>query len=190
MRFLPCLKSWASQITSEGSCFAEAAQGRRLCFCRVALPLLGSLTRFVPQPQTPPGLTTSPQASLPACPAVGLSTSKILSDGSGDIEPPRRRAILPRPEGQGLTRHLVRSSSTCTLIPKGDTISTHLARIAKDLHSRPGQPAQRAAVRNTFRPTISTPICASATIVCSSRAICLRASTPFVLHAPTSRWSK
>jgi hypothetical protein len=41
---------------------------------------------------------------------VGLSTSKILSDGSGDIEPPRRRAILPRPEGQGLTRHLVSQS--------------------------------------------------------------------------------
>src|SRR3981081_1874697 len=59
-------------------------------------PTVGSLTRVAPQPQTPPGLTTSPQASLPACPAVGLSTSRILSDGSGDIEPPPRLAILPR----------------------------------------------------------------------------------------------
>src|SRR5713101_8204102 len=65
------------------------------------------LPRFEPQPQTPPGLTTSPQVSLPACPAVGLSTAKILSDGSGDIEPPRHRAILP--EGQGLTGHLVKT---------------------------------------------------------------------------------
>lgn len=72
-------------------------------------PTMGSLTRFVPQPQTPPGLTTSPRASLPASPAVGLSTSKILSDGSGGIEPPRHSAILPCPEGQGLTRHLVKS---------------------------------------------------------------------------------
>ena len=81
--------------------------GEKAWFSPRSTPTMGSLTRFVPQPQTPPGLTTSPQALLPACPAVGLSTSKILSDGSGDIEPPRRRAILPRPEGQGLTRHLV-----------------------------------------------------------------------------------
>jgi hypothetical protein len=34
------------------------------------------------------GLTTSPQASLPACPAVGPSALGILSDGCGGIEPP------------------------------------------------------------------------------------------------------
>ena len=88
-----------------GGFLRRTAQKAR--FLPRSTPTVGSLTRFVPQPQTPPGLTTSPQASLPACPAVGLATSKILSDGSGDIEPPRRRAILPRPEGQGLTRHLV-----------------------------------------------------------------------------------
>jgi hypothetical protein len=71
-------------------------------------PTVGSLTRVVPQPQTPPGLTTSPQASLPACPAVGLSAMRILSDGSGGIEPPRCRAILLCPEEKGLPRTLVR----------------------------------------------------------------------------------
>ena len=90
-----------------GFLLRRGCPGEKAWFLPRSTPTVGSLTRFVPQPQTPPGLTTSPQASLPACPAVGLSTSKILSDGSGDIEPPRRRAILPRPEGQGLTRHLV-----------------------------------------------------------------------------------
>src|ERR1700716_536675 len=86
---------------------ATHGPGEKAWFLPRSTPTVGSLTRVVPQPQTPPGLTTSPQASLPACPAVGVSTSKILSDGSGGIEPPRRRAILPRPEGQGLTRHRV-----------------------------------------------------------------------------------
>jgi hypothetical protein len=90
-----------------GFLLRRGCPGEKVWFLPRSTPAVGSLTRFVPQLQTPPGLTTSPQASLPACPAVGLSTSNILSDGSGDIEPPRRRAILPRPEGQGSTRHLV-----------------------------------------------------------------------------------
>jgi hypothetical protein len=90
-----------------GFLLRRGCPGEKAWFLPRSTPTAGSLTRFVPQPQTPPGLTTSPQTSLPACPAVGLSTSRILSDGSGDIEPPRRRSILPRPEGQGLTRHLV-----------------------------------------------------------------------------------
>ena len=57
--------------------------GEKAWFLPRSTPAVGSLTRFVPQPQTPPGLTTSPQASLPACPAVGLSALRILSDGSG-----------------------------------------------------------------------------------------------------------
>jgi len=69
-------------------------------------PTEGSLTRFVPQPQTPPGLTTSPQASLPACPAVGLSALNILSEGCGGIEPPRRRVVLHHEE-RGLPRSVV-----------------------------------------------------------------------------------
>jgi hypothetical protein len=77
-------------------------------------PAVGSLTRVVPQPQTPPGLTTSPQASLPGCPAVGLSAMRMLSDGSGGIEPPGRRAILPCPEEQGLPRNLVTLTSRAT----------------------------------------------------------------------------
>src|ERR1700730_519240 len=95
-----------------GFLLRRGCPGEKAWFSPRSTPTVGSLTRFVPQPPTPPGLTPSPQVSLPVCPAVGLSTSKILSDGSGDIEPPRRRAILPRPEGQGLTRHLVRSPST------------------------------------------------------------------------------
>src|ERR1700756_4617541 len=74
--------------------------GEKAWFSPHSTPAVGSLTRFVPQPQTPPGLTTSPQASLPACPAVGLSTSTILSDGSGGIEPPCRRAIPPQWDGR------------------------------------------------------------------------------------------
>src|SRR6266704_2450976 len=92
-----------------GFLLRRGCPGEKAWFLPRSTPTVGSLTRFVPQPQTPPGLTTSPQASLPACPAVGLSTSKILSDGSGDIEPSRRRAILPRLEGQGLRRHLVKN---------------------------------------------------------------------------------
>jgi len=88
-----------------GFLLRRGCPGEKAWFLPRSTPPVGSLTRFVPQLQTPPGLTTSPQASLPACPAVGLSTSEILSDGSDDIEPPRRRAILP--EGQGLTRHLI-----------------------------------------------------------------------------------
>src|SRR6266702_3047383 len=90
-----------------GFLLRRGCPGEKAWFSPRSTPAVGSLTRVVPQPQTPPGLTTSPQASLPPCPAVGLSTSKILSDGSGGIEPPRRRASLPRPDGQGLTRHLV-----------------------------------------------------------------------------------
>jgi hypothetical protein len=81
--------------------------GEKAWFLPRSIPTVGSLTRLVPQPQTPPGLTTSPQASLPACPAVGLSTIRILSEGCGGIEPPRPRAILPCPERQGLPRTLV-----------------------------------------------------------------------------------
>src|SRR6266403_5304604 len=78
-----------------GFLLRRGSPGEKAWFVPRSTPTVGSLTRFVPQPQTPPGLTTSPQASLPARPAVGLSTSKSLSDGSGDIEPPRRRVILP-----------------------------------------------------------------------------------------------
>src|SRR6266581_7225442 len=104
-----------------GFLLRRGCPGEKAWFLPRSTPTVGSLTRFVPQPQTSPGLTTSPQASLPACPAVGLSTSKILSDGSGDIEPPRRRAILPRPEGQGLTRHLVMASETGPAQPRSPT---------------------------------------------------------------------
>src|SRR5580704_8391353 len=90
-----------------GFLIRRGCPGEKAWFSPRSTPTVGSLTRFVPQPQTPPGLTTSPQASHPACPAVGLSTSKILSDGSRGIEPSRRHAILPRPGGRGLTRHLV-----------------------------------------------------------------------------------
>src|SRR5215471_19223595 len=82
--------------------------GEMAWFSPRSTPTSGSLTRVVPQPQTPPGLTTSPQTSLPACPAVGLSTLRILSDGCGGIELPRLRAILPCPEQQGLPRTLVK----------------------------------------------------------------------------------
>src|ERR1700757_1350221 len=97
-----------------GFLLRRGCPGEKAWFSPRSTPTEGSLTRVVPQPQTPPGLTTSPQASLPACPAVGLSTSKILSDGSCGIEPPRRRAILPRPEGQGLTRHLINNRRDIT----------------------------------------------------------------------------
>src|ERR1700757_3386316 len=90
-----------------GFLLRRGCPGEKAWFSPRSTPAVGSLTRFVPQPQTPPGLTTSPQASLPACPAVGLSTSKILSDGCGGIEPPRHRAILPRSEERGLPRTLV-----------------------------------------------------------------------------------
>jgi hypothetical protein len=84
-----------------GFLLRRGCPGEKAWFSPRSTPTMGSLTRFVPQPQTPPGLTTSPQALLPACPAVGLSTSKILSDGSGGIEPPRRRAPVFRVESTG-----------------------------------------------------------------------------------------
>ena len=87
-----------------GFLLRRGCPGEKAWFSPRSTPTAGSLTRVVPQPQTPPGLTTSPQTSLPACPAVGLSTMRILSDGCGGIEPPRRRAILPRPEERGLPR--------------------------------------------------------------------------------------
>src|SRR5690348_1071076 len=90
-----------------GFLLRRGCPGEKAWFLPRSTPAVGSLTRVVPQPQTPPGLTTSLQASLPACPAVGLSTMRILSDGCGGIEPPRRRAILPRCEGRGLPRTLV-----------------------------------------------------------------------------------
>src|SRR5712675_3305934 len=112
-----------------GFLLRRGCPGEKAWFLPRSTHTVGSLTRFVPQPQTPPGLTTSPQASLPACPAVGLSTSRILSDGSGDIEPPRRRAILPRPEGQGLTRHLVNGRSR----PAGASCASALAASGRRL---------------------------------------------------------
>ena len=69
----------------EGFLLRRGCPGEKAWFLPRSTPTVGSLSRFVPQPQTPPGLTTSPQALLPACPAVGLSTSRILSDGSGGI---------------------------------------------------------------------------------------------------------
>src|SRR5882757_9523171 len=85
-----------------GILLRRGCPGEKAWFSPRSTPTVGSLTRVAPQPQTPPGLTTSPQASLPACPAVGLSAMRILSDGSGGIEPPRRRTILRCPEEQGL----------------------------------------------------------------------------------------
>src|SRR6266702_671394 len=90
-----------------GFLFRRGCPGEKAWFSPRSTPAMGSLTRVVPQPPTPPGLTTSPQASLPARPAVGLSATGILSDGSGGIEPPRRSAVLPCPEVQGLPRTLV-----------------------------------------------------------------------------------
>src|SRR6266702_3103316 len=87
-----------------GFLFRRGCPGEKAWFSPRSTPAMGSLTRVVPQPPTPPGLTTSPQASLPARPAVGLSAMGILSDGSGGIEPPRRSAVLPCPEVQGLPR--------------------------------------------------------------------------------------
>jgi len=72
-----------------GFLLRRGCPGEKAWFLPRSTPTEGSLTRFVPQPQTSPGLTTSPQASLPACPAVGLSAMDILSDGCGGIEPPR-----------------------------------------------------------------------------------------------------
>ena len=90
-----------------GFLLRRGCPGEKAWFLPRSTPTVGSLTRFVPQPQTPPGLTTSPQASLPACPAVGLSTSKILSDGSGDIGemfglPPVRETEAARSRARAL----------------------------------------------------------------------------------------
>src|SRR5438445_13187508 len=81
-----------------GFLLRRGCPGEKAWFLPRSTPTVGSLTRFVLQPQTPPGLTTSPQASLPASPAVGLSTSRLLSDGSGGIEPPRH--LLANVPGQ------------------------------------------------------------------------------------------
>src|SRR5690606_34781226 len=45
--------------------------GEKAWFLPRRTPAVGSLTRFEPQPGTPPGLMFSQQALLPACPAVG-----------------------------------------------------------------------------------------------------------------------
>src|SRR5215469_10984065 len=84
-----------------GFLLRRGCPGEKAWFSPRSTPTVGSLTWVVPQPQTPPGLTTSPQASLPACPAVGLSAMYMLSNGCGGIEPPRRRSFLPRPEERG-----------------------------------------------------------------------------------------
>ena len=146
-----------------GFLLRRGCPGEKAWFLPRSTPTVGSLTRFVPQPQTPPGLTTSPQASLPACPAVGLSTSKILSDGSGDIEPPRRRAILPRPEGQGLTRHLVspyRRRKACyrrDRESKRSTLSGH-GRLARPRRCRrvPEPSRERRLLRPAYRSGMQT----------------------------------
>ncbi len=78
-----------------GFLLRRGCPGEKAWFLPRSTPAAGSLTRVVPQPQTSPGLTTSPQASLPACPAVGLLAMRSLSDSCGGIEPLRRRAILP-----------------------------------------------------------------------------------------------
>src|SRR5580704_1462439 len=51
-----------------GFLLRRGCPGEKAWFLPRSTPTVGSLTRFVPQPQTPPGLTTSPQASLPAMP--------------------------------------------------------------------------------------------------------------------------
>src|SRR6266702_6797956 len=134
-----------------GFLLRRGCPGEKAWFLPRSTPTVGSLTRFVPQPQTPPGLTTSPQASLPACPAVGLSTSKILSDGSGDIEPPRRRAILPRPEGQGLTRHLVNSRSDSRSRLSMNSARWPLCRSSVAAISRNGTCSSREVCAQPFR---------------------------------------
>src|SRR5690606_35237190 len=45
--------------------------GEKAWFLPRRTPAVGSLTRFEPQPGTPPGLMFSQQALLPACPVVG-----------------------------------------------------------------------------------------------------------------------
>src|SRR6266702_2949841 len=67
-----------------GFLFRRGCPGEKAWFSPRSTPAMGSLTRVVPQPPTPPGLTTSPQASLPARPAVGLSATGILSEAAID----------------------------------------------------------------------------------------------------------
>src|SRR5258707_1130971 len=90
-----------------GSLLRRGCPGEKAWFSPRSTPTMGSLTRVVPQPQTPLGLMTSPQASLPACPDVGLSANPILSNGCGGIEASRLRAIFPCLEEQGLLRTLI-----------------------------------------------------------------------------------
>src|ERR1700757_3560526 len=90
-----------------GFLLPRGCPGEKACFSPRNTPAVGSLTRVGPQPQTPLGLTTSPQASLPACPAVGPSAIRILSDSRGGIEPPCRRALLLCADEQGSPHTLV-----------------------------------------------------------------------------------
>ena len=88
-----------------GFLLRRGCPGEEAWFSPRSIPTVGSLTRLVPQPQTPPGLTTSPQASLPACPAVGLSAMRILSDGCGGIEPRLALALSFPALKSGLAAH-------------------------------------------------------------------------------------
>ena len=67
---LPRLKPWDSwDLAISNSCFVEVAQGMAW-LSPVRFPNVGSLTRCVPQPVTPPGLTPSRQALRSGCPSV------------------------------------------------------------------------------------------------------------------------
>jgi len=114
-----------------GFLLRRGCPGEKAWFSPRSTPTVGSLT-------PPPGLTTSPQASLPACPAVGLSTKKILSDGCGGIEPPRRSAILPHLKS-GACCALWSTNTRLFSIRYGVTIAYTPVSAAARLRSRTGR---------------------------------------------------
>jgi len=87
-----------SQITSVGACFNETAQGRVAWLSPLRSLFVGSFA-VLNRRHAPPGLTLSLQALLPAMPCRrSFDADHIPRDACGV------RAVLPRPEGRGLTR--------------------------------------------------------------------------------------
>ena len=88
-------------ISPLNSRFIVAAQGTAW-FSPVKFPEEGSLTRCEPQPQTPPGLTPTPRASLLGLPPIGQMAKAAYREFYGETTLDSPRALCSARYAPGL----------------------------------------------------------------------------------------